>query len=101
MHMSAGFAALAGAVHLGPRNIDRLEHANIPFIILGTGLLWFGWFGFNAGSALGANDDAVLALANTHFASAAGMISLTTVRRVSAPVRPPSTGWRRCARTRG
>lgn len=75
VHMSAGFAALAGAVHLGPRNIDRLEHANIPFIILGTGLLWFGWFGFNAGSALGANDDAVLALANTHFASAAGMIT--------------------------
>lgn len=75
VHMSAGFAALAGAVHLGPRNTDRLEHANIPFIILGTGLLWFGWFGFNAGSALGANDDAVLALANTHFASAAGMIT--------------------------
>ena len=75
VHMSAGFAALAGAVHLGPRNIHRLEHANIPFIILGTGLLWFGWFGFNAGSALGANDDAVLALANTHFASAAGMIT--------------------------
>lgn len=75
VHMSAGFAALAGAVHLGPRNVNRLEHANIPFIILGTGLLWFGWFGFNAGSALGANDDAVLALANTHFASAAGMIT--------------------------
>ena len=75
VHMSAGFAALAGAVHLGPRHIHRLEHANIPFIILGTGLLWFGWFGFNAGSALGANDDAVLALANTHFASAAGMIT--------------------------
>ena len=75
VHMSAGFAALAGAVHLGPRNISRLEHANIPFIILGTGLLWFGWFGFNAGSALGANEDAVLAFANTHFASASGMIT--------------------------
>ena len=75
VHMSAGFAALAGAVHLGPRNIDRLDHANIPFLILGTGLLWFGWFGFNAGSALGANEDAVLALANTHFASASGMIT--------------------------
>lgn len=75
VHMSAGFAALAGAVHLGPRNIERLDHANIPFLILGTGLLWFGWFGFNAGSALGANEDAVLALANTHFASASGMIT--------------------------
>jgi len=75
VHMSAGFAALAGAVFLGPRKNARLEHANIPFIILGTGLLWFGWFGFNAGSALGANEDAVLAFANTHFASAAGMIT--------------------------
>ena len=75
VHMSAGFAALAGAVHLGPRKVSRLEHANIPFIILGTGLLWFGWFGFNAGSALGANNDAVIAFANTHFASAAGMIT--------------------------
>ncbi len=75
VHMSAGFAALAGAVFLGPRKVERLEHANIPFIILGTGLLWFGWFGFNAGSALGANSDAVLAFANTHFASASGMIT--------------------------
>lgn len=75
VHMSAGFAALAGAVFLGPRKNARLEHANIPFIILGTGLLWFGWFGFNAGSALGANEDAVLAFGNTHFASAAGMIT--------------------------
>ncbi len=75
VHMSAGFAALAGAVFLGPRKNPRLEHANIPFIILGTGLLWFGWFGFNAGSALGANSDAVLAFANTHFASASGMIT--------------------------
>lgn len=75
VHMSAGFAALAGAVFLGPRKAKRLEHANIPFVILGTGLLWFGWFGFNAGSALGANSDAVLAFANTHFASASGMIT--------------------------
>ncbi len=75
VHMSAGFAALAGAVFLGPRKTSRLEHANIPFIILGTGLVWFGWFGFNAGSALGANSDAVLAFANTHFASASGMIT--------------------------
>lgn len=75
VHMSAGFAALAGAVYLGKRKTVSHNPANIPFIILGTGLLWFGWFGFNSGSALGANKDAVLAFANTNFASAAAMIT--------------------------
>tara|TARA_R110002050_G_scaffold286087_1_gene436049 strand:- start:962 stop:2245 length:1284 start_codon:yes stop_codon:yes gene_type:complete len=75
VHMSAGFAALAGAIYLGKRKVKQHEPANIPFIILGTGLLWFGWFGFNAGSSLGANADAVAAFANTNLASAAGMIT--------------------------
>lgn len=75
VHMSAGIAALAGAIYLGKRK-DRIEKpANIPYVILGTGLLWFGWFGFNAGSALGANTDAVIAFANTNLASAASMIT--------------------------
>ncbi len=76
VHMSAGLAALAGALFLGRRKGNRAdEPANIPFVILGTGLLWFGWFGFNAGSALGANGDAVLAFANTNIASATAMIT--------------------------
>ncbi|MCC6412323.1 MAG: ammonium transporter [Saprospiraceae bacterium] len=78
VHMSAGFAALAGAVFLGPRNNHgHTPHApaNIPYVVLGTGLLWFGWFGFNAGSALAANATATLALATTNFASAAAMLS--------------------------
>jgi ammonium transporter, Amt family len=75
VHMSAGFAALAGAFFLGPRKQVEHDPAHMPYIILGTGLLWFGWFGFNAGSALGANKDAVIAFANTNFASAAGMIT--------------------------
>ena len=79
VHMSAGFAALAGAVVLGRRKSHEMRAhstpANIPYIILGTGLLWFGWFGFNAGSALGANTDAVQAFATTNMASAAAMIS--------------------------
>ena len=75
VHMSAGIAALAGAIYLGKRK-DRIERpANIPFVILGTGLLWFGWFGFNSGSALGANTDAVAAFANTNLASATSMIT--------------------------
>ncbi len=77
VHMSAGIAALAGAIFLGPRNEQYSQHlpANIPYIILGTGLLWFGWFGFNAGSALGANTLAVQAFATTNFASATAMVT--------------------------
>ncbi len=75
VHMSAGFAALAGALYLGKRRVAEETHANVPYVILGTGLLWFGWFGFNAGSALGANGDAVIAFANTNIASATAMIA--------------------------
>lgn len=75
VHMSAGCAALAGALFLGRRMESKLTPANIPFVILGTGLLWFGWFGFNAGSAFSAGADAVLAFANTNLASATAMIT--------------------------
>ena len=75
VHMSAGMAALAGALFLGKREEQNNEPANIPFVILGTGLLWFGWFGFNAGSAFQANTDAVIAFANTNLASATAMIT--------------------------
>ncbi|GIV36843.1 MAG: ammonium transporter [Cyclobacteriaceae bacterium] len=75
VHMSAGFAALAGAYVLGTRKSAYHQPANIPFVILGTGMLWFGWFGFNAGSALGANELAVQAFATTNMASASAMIT--------------------------
>lgn len=79
VHMSAGFAALAGAILLGRRrsHLKNEPHipSNIPYVILGTGLLWFGWFGFNAGSALGANSLAVLAFATTNTASASAALS--------------------------
>jgi Amt family ammonium transporter len=76
VHMSAGFAALAGAMFLGRRRdyTQSFNPANIPFVLLGAGMLWFGWFGFNAGSALGANAVATLALVNTNTASAAAML---------------------------
>lgn len=82
VHMSAGFAALAGAVFLGKRKTAFESHANVPYVILGTGLLWFGWFGFNAGSALGANADAVIAFANTNIASATAMITWVFYERM-------------------
>lgn len=76
VHISAGLAALAGAIVLGKRNGSPAhEPANIPFVMLGTGMLWFGWFGFNAGSALGANELAVTAFLNTNTASAAAMLA--------------------------
>jgi len=75
VHMSAGFAALAGASILGKRENNNHQPANIPFILLGTGMLWFGWFGFNAGSALAANGLAVQAFATTNMATASAMIT--------------------------
>ncbi len=78
VHMSAGLAALAGAMFLGRRksHLANVSHepANIPYVLLGTGMLWFGWFGFNAGSALGANGSAALAFATTNTASAVAML---------------------------
>ena len=75
VHISAGCAALAGAIVLKRRkaHIENKEipPANIPYVLIGTGLLWFGWFGFNAGSALGANALAVSAFATTNTAAAA------------------------------
>ena len=82
VHMSAGFAALAGAIFLGKRKKIIESPANVPYVILGTGLLWFGWFGFNAGSALGANSDAVIAFANTNIASATAMITWVFYERM-------------------
>lgn len=73
VHMSAGFAALAASIYLRNRNERKIAiaPANIPFVLMGTGLLWFGWFGFNAGSAMGANSLAASAFATTNTASAA------------------------------
>jgi len=73
VHMSAGFAALAASIYLRNKTEikEAISPANIPFVLLGTGLLWFGWFGFNAGSALGAGPLAASAFATTNTASAA------------------------------
>lgn len=79
VHISAGCAALAGALVLKRRkaHIAGIETtpANIPYILIGTGLLWFGWFGFNAGSALGANALSVSAFSTTNTAAAAAGLS--------------------------
>jgi Amt family ammonium transporter len=77
VHMSAGWAALASALYLKKRTGAEEAHspARISYVILGTGLLWFGWFGFNAGSALASGELAATALATTTTASAAAAMS--------------------------
>ncbi len=78
VHLASGISALVVAVMVGKRiGYPAVRHAphNLTMTVLGAGLLWFGWFGFNAGSALGANGLAALALVNTHIAAAAGAVS--------------------------
>jgi Amt family ammonium transporter len=79
VHISAGCAALAGAMVLKRRrshmNHIEVPPANIPYVLIGTGLLWFGWFGFNAGSAVGSSSLAVSAFATTNTAAAAAGLS--------------------------
>ena len=92
VHVSAGLSALAAALVIGRRkgcgipwkehmkaakkeSVSEFKPTNIPYVILGAGLLWFGWFGFNGGSALAANDLAVLALVTTNLAAAAAAVS--------------------------
>ena len=78
VHISAGVTALVLATMLGPRRdfkrVPNVPH-NVPFSLLGAGLLWFGWFGFNAGSALAADGIAANALVTTHSAAAAALIA--------------------------
>ena len=85
VHINAGIAALALVLVLGKRRgwpREAMPPHSLPLTLLGTGILWFGWFGFNAGSALGANSLAGQALVNTHMAAAAAMLAWLLVERV-------------------
>jgi Amt family ammonium transporter len=85
VHINAGVAALVLVLVLGKRRGwpgEPMRPHSLPLTLLGTGILWFGWFGFNAGSALGANGLAAQALMNTHLAAAAAMLSWLLVERV-------------------
>src|SRR5207237_9139148 len=78
VHVSAGFAALASVFEVGKRVMVPGEKSgphNIAFVALGTGLLWFGWFGFNGGSALAANGIAATAFVNTDIAGSVAMVT--------------------------
>ena len=93
VHISAGFAALALALVIGKRagyGQYSMEPHNIPMTLLGAGLLWFGWFGFNGGSALAANGMAVNAIVVTNTAAAAGALSWMVVSWING--KPSSLG---------
>ena len=93
VHMSAGWAALVAAIYLKSRHAENKIHnpARITYVLLGTGLLWFGWFGFNAGSALGAGGLAALALATTTVAAAGAAITWILFDSVTGN-KPSATG---------
>ena len=85
VHINAGIAALAMVLVLGKRRgwpREAMPPHSLPLTLLGTGILWLGWFGFNAGSALGANNVAGQALINTHLAAAAGMLGWVLAERL-------------------
>ncbi len=94
VHISSGFAALALAIVIGKRvgfGKYALEPANIPMTILGAALLWFGWFGFNAGSAVAANGLAANAFVTTNTAAAAGAMAWLLVSWIHG--KPSSLGF--------
>ncbi|MCS7482591.1 ammonium transporter [Umezawaea endophytica] len=85
VHINAGAAGLALAIVLGKRvgwPKDRMKPHSLPLVVLGAGLLWFGWFGFNAGSALGANATAGVTFINTTVATCAAMLAWLLVERI-------------------
>lgn len=85
VEIASGASALALAIVLGPRigfKHDSMRPHNLPFVLLGVGLLWFGWFGFNAGSALAANGTAAAIFLNTLVAGCLGMLGWLTVEQV-------------------
>ena len=85
VHINAGAAGLALAIVLGKRvgwRKESMRPHSLPLVMLGSGLLWFGWFGFNAGSALAANAIAALALINTQVATAAALAGWLLVEKI-------------------
>ena len=78
VHISSGFSALIAAILVGKRSgkLENFKPHNIPYVLLGTGILWFGWFGFNAGSSLAADGIAVNAFLVTNTSAAAGALMM-------------------------
>ncbi len=82
VHISAGFAALASVFYVGKRKIAKLQPNNIPLVAIGTGLLWFGWYGFNAGSELQVDHITVTAFLNTDIAASFATITWLIIETI-------------------
>ena len=82
IHVNAGIAALAAVLVLGRRKSEPAPPHSMPLVMIGTGILWFGWFGFNAGSALASNGQTAQAFMNTFFAAAAAGLAWVVVEWV-------------------
>ena len=87
VHATAGMAALGAVLYLGSRRAEEKSPHNIPFIAIGTALLWFGWFGFNAGSELAVDDITIVAFINTHLAASVAAVTWLVIewRREGQP----------------
>jgi Amt family ammonium transporter len=86
VHVNAGFAALAGALVLGPRrgyNETSMRPHNLPLCLMGVAVLWFGWYGFNAGSAVGSGSLAVVSFVNTTIGAAAAMLTWMLIDQIT------------------
>lgn len=89
IHINAGAAAIAAAILVGRRRNPGLQSNNVPYVVLGASILWFGWFGFNGGSALAADDYAVNAMLVTQIAAGTaatvwGLIGYASTNKISA-----------------
>ena len=91
VHETAGAAALAAALYFGRRKNPVNSPYNVPMVLLGAGILWFGWFGFNGGSALAANSVAAIAVVNTQLGAATGLLAWMIVEWIRAK-KPSAVG---------
>jgi ammonium transporter, Amt family len=92
VHATAGFAALASVIYLGKRRNTENKPNSIPLIALGTGLLWFGWYGFNAGSALDVNAITGLAFLNTDIAASFAAVTWLVIEWTRGAKQPKFVG---------